>query len=61
MRYPQHEVRAEESVLKQHLADAHRLAGERSEPSCDVPTGMRDDFEALRWFDLPQVCISAEV
>lgn len=61
MRYPQHEVRAEESVLKQHLADAHRLAGERAEPSCDVPTGMRDDFEALRWFDLPQVCISAEV
>src|SRR6059058_993010 len=55
MRYPQHEVRAEESVLKQHVTDAHRLAGERSEPSCDVPTGMRDDFEALRWFDLPQV------
>ena len=57
MRYPQHEVRAEESVLKRHLTDAHRLAGERCEPSCDAPTGMRDDFEALRWFDLPPSCL----
>jgi selenocysteine lyase/cysteine desulfurase len=61
MRYPHHEVRAEESVLKQHIADAHRLASDRIEPSCDVPTGMRDDFEALRWFELPQVCISADL
>ena len=60
MRYPHHEVRAEESVLKQHLAEAHRLAAERAEPSCDVPTGMRQDFEELRWFELPQACISAD-
>ena len=61
MRYPHHDVHADPSLLKQHLADAHRLAGERTEPSCDVPTGMRDDFEALRWFDLPRVCISADI
>jgi selenocysteine lyase/cysteine desulfurase len=60
MRYPHHDVHADESLLKQHLAEARRLVDERSEPSCDVPTGMRDDFEALRWFDLPRVCISTD-
>ena len=60
MRYPHHEVRAEESLLKQHLADAQRLAADRTEPSCDLPTGMREDFEALRWFELPQSCISVD-
>ena len=60
MRYPKHEVRAEESVLKQHLTEAHRLAADRDEPSCDLPTGMREDFEALRWFELPQACVSAD-
>ena len=57
MCYPRHEVQAEVSVLKQHLEDAHRLAAERSEPACDAPTGLREDFEALRWFDLPAVCL----
>jgi selenocysteine lyase/cysteine desulfurase len=57
MCYPRHEVRADVSVLKQHLEDARRLAAERSEPSCEAPTGMTEDFEALRWFDLPATCI----
>jgi len=60
MRYPHHDVHAEESLLKQHLAEAQRLAAGRGEPSCDAPTGMTDDFEALRWFELPKVCISAD-
>jgi selenocysteine lyase/cysteine desulfurase len=58
MRYPHHEVRADVAVLKQHLEDARRLAAARDEPLCDAPTGLREDFEALRWFDLPAVCIS---
>ena len=57
MCYPRHEVQAEVSVLKQHLEDAGRLAAGRSEPACDAPTGLREDFEALRWFDLPAVCL----
>jgi selenocysteine lyase/cysteine desulfurase len=60
MRYPHHEVRADESLLKQHLAEAQRLAADRAEPPCDTPTGMRDDFEALRWFELPTACISED-
>jgi selenocysteine lyase/cysteine desulfurase len=60
MLYPRHEVRAEVSVLKHHLQDANRLAAQRSEPPCDAPTGLRADFEALRWFDLPAECISTD-
>jgi hypothetical protein len=57
MLYPRHEVQADASALKRHLDDAHRLAAERNEPACDAPTGMREDFEALRWFDLPAACL----
>jgi selenocysteine lyase/cysteine desulfurase len=60
MTYPCHEVQADVSVLKQHLDDAQRLAAERDEPAADAPTGLRGDFEALRWFDLPAVCIAAD-
>ena len=57
MVYPHHEVRAEQSLLKAHLAEAQALAADRAEPSCDAPTGMSADFEALRWFELPAACI----
>ena len=40
------------------LAEAHRLAAEREEPSCDAPPpSLSADFEALRWFDLPAACL----
>jgi hypothetical protein len=57
MTYPHHELTADVSVLKDHLAEAHRLASEREEPCCDEPTGLREDFEALRWFDLPRTSL----
>jgi hypothetical protein len=61
MHYPHHEVRAGPSALQQHLQDARRLAAERREPQGDAPPpGMRADFEALRWFELPAVCISGK-
>jgi selenocysteine lyase/cysteine desulfurase len=58
MTYPHHEVRADVSLLAQHLQEAERLAADRTEPACDAPTGMREDFEALRWFDLPATCLT---
>jgi selenocysteine lyase/cysteine desulfurase len=58
MRYPRHDVRADVSVLAHHLKEAERLAAERPEPDCTVPPqGLREDFEALRWFDLPAQCL----
>jgi selenocysteine lyase/cysteine desulfurase len=59
MTYPRHRVQADVSVLAEHLRDAQRLAAERSEPDCaDAPAGLRPDFEALRWFDLPAACLA---
>ena len=59
MRYPVHELHAEESVLAEHLREAEQLAAQRDEPGCDqAPDGLSSDFEALRWFDLPTVCLS---
>ena len=59
MTYPRHEVRAPESVLDEHLREAEKLAAERADPDCNaVPDGLREDFEALRWFDLPPICLT---
>jgi selenocysteine lyase/cysteine desulfurase len=58
MVYPRHDVRADVSVLEEHLREAAKLAAERDEPDCSVPPqGLREDFEALRWFDLPPLCL----
>jgi selenocysteine lyase/cysteine desulfurase len=60
MTYPRHDVRAPESVLDEHLREAEKLAAERDVPDCSRrPDGLRDDFEALRWFDLPAECLSS--
>jgi selenocysteine lyase/cysteine desulfurase len=64
MSYPRHDVRAEESVLDEHLREAEKLAADRVEPACPAPhtgsrlDGVREDFEALRWFDLPAECLT---
>ncbi|HET6908872.1 MAG TPA: aminotransferase class V-fold PLP-dependent enzyme [Mycobacteriales bacterium] len=58
MVYPQHHRTADVSVLAEHLRDAQRLAAGRGEPDYAAPAGLGDDFESLRWFDLPAVCLT---
>src|SRR3954469_9004638 len=64
MSYPRHDVRAEESVLDEHLREAEKLAADRVEPACPAPDagsrlgGGREDFESLRWFALPAECLT---
>jgi hypothetical protein len=64
MQYPAHQERAPESELKRYLEEgASILAGAPASPT-DPPTVGRaegqvsDDFEHLRWFDLPAVCLA---
>ena len=62
MTYPHTHAVADESVLEQHLADARALFASRAG---DVVTAGADellerlgpDVEALRWFELPSVCL----
>lgn len=55
--YPRHQDRAPESDLSGYLTEAELLAaradrGEDSDQAC-----VSEDFDALRWFDLPAQCL----
>ncbi|MGA7687652.1 MAG: aminotransferase class V-fold PLP-dependent enzyme [Jiangellales bacterium] len=58
--YPHHDDRAPESVLAEYLRQAERLLAERAEQDEDDQGGLRDDFEALRWFALPSASVRAQ-
>jgi selenocysteine lyase/cysteine desulfurase len=57
MCYPRHATAAPVELLREHLAEAARLAAARDEPAWDDNLVLREDFEALRWFELPEVCV----
>ncbi|GAB3433409.1 aminotransferase class V-fold PLP-dependent enzyme [Flindersiella endophytica] len=46
----------DETALAGHLEQARRLLEGRPDNIDDGPTGLPEDFEALRWFPLPPVC-----
>ena len=58
MTYPHEVQRAPESVFAEYLAEAERLASARTDPDLAPPEGLRADFEALRWFELPAACLA---
>jgi selenocysteine lyase/cysteine desulfurase len=58
--YPHHHSRAPESALDDYLAEAYRLADLRSnevDPSGGGEPHVSPDFDALRWFELPEGCL----
>jgi selenocysteine lyase/cysteine desulfurase len=57
MTYPPRSARAGEDALKATMADARALLADMPDHVDDGPTGLPDDFEALRWFPLPAVCV----
>ncbi len=66
LRFPSRHERAPESALEEHLAEARELFVKLAEqPDVDrseggAAAGMSAGFEALRWFDLPNVCLTGE-
>ena len=66
LRYHAAHVRAPESILAEHLEDARRLlatapaggdgAADTAASTAPMPA-VSDDFEALRWFELPPGCL----
>jgi selenocysteine lyase/cysteine desulfurase len=57
--YPRHDDRAPESDLAGYLDAAHELMAALPEPGADVHAGaVSADFEHLRWFELPAVCLT---
>ncbi|MDQ3734979.1 MAG: aminotransferase class V-fold PLP-dependent enzyme [Actinomycetota bacterium] len=60
MRYPDHHERADESVLVRYLDEARDLFAQHEDcrTACDDPAQrVSPDFEALRWFELPESCL----
>jgi selenocysteine lyase/cysteine desulfurase len=61
MGYPHHDDRADESELASYLTQAVSLFAARADEgtSEDEPSGaLSEDFEHLRWFDLPVQCLT---
>ena len=63
MAYPHHDDRAPESDLANYLTEAVALfaasAGDGTSEE-ERPSGaLSEDFEHLRWFDLPAQCLAA--
>ncbi len=62
--WPSRHERADESALADHLAQARdlftRLAAEPERPpaGATVPARLSPEFEELRWFELPAVCLT---
>jgi len=65
MVYPRHRDTAGESALAGYLAEARALLARRGDEWAAPPAvpgvpaaGLSDDFEALRWFELPAACLA---
>jgi selenocysteine lyase/cysteine desulfurase len=57
MHAPTSQLAADESLLQQHLDDGAKILREACEPDLTPPAGVSDDFEHLRWFDLPATAL----
>ncbi|HXM58375.1 MAG TPA: aminotransferase class V-fold PLP-dependent enzyme [Candidatus Dormibacteraeota bacterium] len=59
LRYPRHPLRASEGALAGYLEEARALLAARGDDVRwdGVPAGVSEDFESLRWFELPAVCV----
>jgi selenocysteine lyase/cysteine desulfurase len=59
MTYPVHDERAPEEALAGYLEQARGLFAARSDvDACDhEATGLDEEFERLRWFELPAACV----
>jgi selenocysteine lyase/cysteine desulfurase len=53
MTYEHHDTTAPVSVLAEYMADARRIMAEATAPDCSEIAHHTDDFDHLRWFELP--------
>ena len=61
LQYPHHEDTAPESALGEYLEIAHQLfhtLPDLSPDSDDLSVDLGPEFEHLRWFELPRVCVT---
>jgi selenocysteine lyase/cysteine desulfurase len=59
MHAPTSQQAGDESLLQRHLDDGARILTAAGEPDLTPPTSVSDDFEHLRWFDLPASSVAS--
>jgi selenocysteine lyase/cysteine desulfurase len=59
LRTPARRTRAGEEALAGYLHQARDLLAARPDHIDDGPTGLPEDFDALRWFPLPPACLTS--
>jgi len=57
MQTPHYQVRAPESELKRYLDEGETILAGAGPADLGLSPGVSDDFEQLRWFDLPAACL----
>jgi hypothetical protein len=55
--WPDRQAHAGEDALAGYLEQARAVLASQPNRLDDGPTGLPDDFERLRWFHLPPVCL----
>jgi hypothetical protein len=58
MVYPRHDDTAPESALAEYLKLGEELMLAATPAADEPPTGVSEDFEHLRWFELPARCLA---
>ncbi|TCN35530.1 selenocysteine lyase/cysteine desulfurase [Kribbella orskensis] len=61
LRYPRHDDKAPESALEGYLAEARELLSACHNADTDSEASVNQEFDHLRWFDLPSSCLSPVV
>ena len=59
MTYPHHDDTADVAELVRYLAEARRIMDAAVPPDCSQQEHLTEDFDALRWFELPQGSLNA--
>ena len=66
MQYPIKHDRAPESSLKDYIISAHELAHAKKSSDASIRSTriaelLGEQFESMRWFELPEVCLELEL
>jgi hypothetical protein len=59
MTYPHHDDTADVAELVRYLSEARRIIDEVEPPDCSHQEHLTADFDALRWFELPEGTLNA--
>ena len=60
MTYPRHDDTADVSELARYLDEARRIIAAAAPPDCSLQAHLTEDFDALRWFELPEGSVATQ-